>query len=92
MNASHTPSGRVVARLLVPTGSGAIRLWQQGELEWAREKSLATTTLAEFVGLPERVASGSHLYIGGEGFVSRVFRQISDAQVPSCQLFEFRRF
>jgi hypothetical protein len=84
MDASHTPSGGVIARLLVTTSSGAIQLWQQGELKWMREESLATTTLAEFVELPERVASGSNLHIGGEGFVSRVIRQISDAQVLSC--------
>jgi len=83
MDASHTPSGGVVARFLVTASSGAIQLWQQGELEWTREESLATTTLAEFVELPERVASESNLHIGGEGFVSRVIRQISDAQVPS---------
>ena len=84
MDASHTPSRGVVARLLVSTSSGAIQLWQKGELKWTREESLATTTLAEFVELPERVASESNPRIGGEGFVSRVIRQISDAQVPSC--------
>lgn len=84
MDASHTPSGGVVARLLVTTSSGAIQLWQQGELKWTREESLAATTLAEFVELPERVASESNHHIGGEGFVSRVIRQISDAQVMSC--------
>jgi hypothetical protein len=82
MDASHTPSGEVVARLLVTT---AIQLWQQpGELNWTREESLATTTSAEFVELPDRVASELNLHVGCEGFASRVIRQISDAQVPSC--------
>ncbi|KIK01760.1 hypothetical protein K443DRAFT_550803 [Laccaria amethystina LaAM-08-1] len=93
MDASHTPSGGVIARLLVTTSSGAIQLWQQGELKWMREESLATTTLAEFVELPERVASGSNLHIGGEGFVSRVIRQISDAQDFPQYVFNFvKRF
>ena len=84
MDASYTPSGGVVARLLVTTSSGAIQLWQQGELAWTREESLAATTLAGFGKLPERVASESNLHISGEEFVSRVISQTSDAQVPSC--------
>ena len=85
MDASYTPSGGAVARLLVTgTSSGAIQVWQQGELTWMREESPAATTLAGFAELPERVASESNLHIGGEGFVSRVISQASDAQVPSC--------
>ena len=83
MDASYTPSGGVVARLLVITSSGANQLWQQGELTWTREESRAATTLAGFTELPERVPSESNLHIGGEGFVSRVISQTSDAQVPS---------
>jgi hypothetical protein len=53
MDASHSRGG-VVARLLVTT---AIQLWRQGELKWTGEQSLATTTSAEFVELPECIAS-----------------------------------
>ncbi|KIJ99255.1 hypothetical protein K443DRAFT_8516 [Laccaria amethystina LaAM-08-1] len=78
LDALHTPSGVVVARLLATT---AIKLWRQCELKWMREESLATTTSAEFVELPDRVASELNLHVGCEGFASRVIRQISDAQL-----------
>ena len=83
MDGSYTPSGGVIARLLVTTSSGAIHLWQQRELMWTRKESLAATMLAGFAELPERIASESNLHIGGEEVVSRVISQTLDAQVPS---------
>lgn len=55
-----------------------MQLWIQGELKWAREESLANLLVAEFVELPEQVASESSV---DGGFVARITRQLADAQV-----------
>ena len=49
-------------------------------MQWTREESLSTIAVAEFVELPERKATQSGA-IEREGFIGRVLRHISDAQV-----------
>ena len=46
-----------VPRVLAVTGSGAMQLFVNGELKWAREEGLTTTSLAEFVELPEWISA-----------------------------------
>ncbi|KAF8153864.1 hypothetical protein B0H34DRAFT_661928 [Crassisporium funariophilum] len=68
------------SRLLTTSSTGAVQLWQQDELKWTREESLAAVVVAEFVELPERLASGSSVGKANEGFTARIQRQILDAQ------------
>lgn len=51
----------------------------EDKLQWAREESLSTIAVAEFVELPERKAIQS--VAESENFLGRVLRHISDAQV-----------
>jgi hypothetical protein len=66
------------ARILITTSSGALQLWQQGNLTWTREEGLANIVAAEFVELPEAEAVSGE---GEESFIGRIRRQIRDAQV-----------
>lgn len=56
-------------------------------MQWAREESLSTIALAEFVELPERKAIQSSM-IESENIISRVLRHISDAQA-GCFFLNF---
>ena len=58
-----------------------MQLWTQGELKWVREESLANLVVAEFVELPEQVASESSVYGTNTGFFPRITRQLFDARV-----------
>ncbi|KAF7371106.1 hypothetical protein MSAN_00745500 [Mycena sanguinolenta] len=66
-------------RLVITTSTGAIQFWEQDQLVWGREESLAAIDRAAFVELPlpEHVA---RVNIEGESFVSRLTRQIADAK------------
>ncbi|KAF8872794.1 hypothetical protein CPB84DRAFT_1854287 [Gymnopilus junonius] len=75
---AESSQSTINSRILVTTSTGAVQLWDQHQLKWSREEALATVTLAEFVEVPE-VASASDV-AASEGFVSRVSRQISEAQ------------
>lgn len=78
---SENPSGwNLQSRVLVTTTTGSVQLWEQSSLKWAREESLALTVVAELVEIPEKVASEMG-YDLAEGFISRLTRQIADAQV-----------
>ncbi|KAF8809912.1 DUF1620-domain-containing protein [Phlegmacium glaucopus] len=86
---SQSPSEQTISsRLLVTTSTGAVQLWAQGELKWEREESLANLLVAEFVELPEQVASESSL---DGGFFARVIRQMADAQDFPRYLVNFAR-
>jgi hypothetical protein len=65
---------------VITTSTGAVQLWEQDQLVWGREESLAAINRAAFVELPlpERVA---RVNLEGESFVSRLTRQIEDAKV-----------
>jgi hypothetical protein len=79
MDASPSAEG-FITRTLITTSTGALQLWKQGDLQWTREEGLAATTVAEFVELPEKVQTSAR-GDGEESFLSRVVRQIGDAQV-----------
>ena len=57
-----------------------MQLWNQGELKWVREESLASLVVAEFAELPER-ASESSVDSTGKGFFARISRQLVLVQV-----------
>ncbi|KAJ7609090.1 DUF1620-domain-containing protein [Roridomyces roridus] len=65
-------------RLVLTTSTGAVQLWDQNQLIWAREESLASIDVAAFVELPvpERVARVDE----SETFFARLTRQIGDAR------------
>lgn len=71
---------KVLARLVVSTTTGAIQLWQQDQLQWAREEGLADIRAAEFVELPERKIVASGLSEETETFLERLKRQASEAR------------
>lgn len=78
---SENPSGwNVNSRLVITTTTGAIQLWEQNNLKWTREESLALTAIAELVEIPEKVASEAGHDLN-EGFVARLTRHVIDAQV-----------
>ncbi|KAJ7760203.1 DUF1620-domain-containing protein [Mycena olivaceomarginata] len=66
-------------RFVITTSTGAVQLWEQDQLVWGREESLAAINRAAFVELPlpERVA---RVNLEGESFLSRLMRQIEDAK------------
>jgi hypothetical protein len=66
--------------LLVTTSTGAVQLWNQGELKWVREESLANLVVAEFAELPVR-ASEFSVDSTGKGLLARITRQLVIAQV-----------
>lgn len=68
------------SRLVITTTTGAIQLWEQNNLKWTREESLALTAIAELVEIPEKVASEAGHDLN-EGFVARLTRHVIDAQV-----------
>ena len=79
---SASPSEQQISsRLLLTTSTGAVQLWTQGELTWVREESLTNLAVAEFVELPEQVASESSVDGTGQGFFARITRHLADAQV-----------
>ncbi|KDR78137.1 hypothetical protein GALMADRAFT_94668 [Galerina marginata CBS 339.88] len=80
LDAENPAESTIKPRLLVTTSTGAIQLWEQSELKWIREEALAAIVIAEFVEIPERRASESGVDEAAETFVSRVTRQIMDAQ------------
>lgn len=73
---------QVLSRLVVTTSTGGIQLWQRDKVQWTREEGLSDIRAAEMVELPEskivasQVTSEDH-----ESFTSRLYRQLSDAQV-----------
>lgn len=71
---------KVLARLVVSTTTGAIQLWQQDQLQWAREEGLADIRAAEFVELPERKIIASGLSEETETFLERLKRQATEAR------------
>lgn len=80
------PSGwNVVSRVVVTTTTGAVQLWHQDQVQWTREESLASISVAEFVELPEKKVITSHVGEERESFIRRVRRQLSDAQVKSME-------
>jgi hypothetical protein len=78
----------VKSRLFVTTSTAAVQLWEQGEIKWTREESLAAVVIADLVEIPERVASESATNDAAEGSLARLVRQISDAQV-CCKFPKF---
>ncbi|CAK5273724.1 unnamed protein product [Mycena citricolor] len=66
------------SKLVIGTTTGAIQLWDAGQLVWAREDGLSGIDVAAFVELPlpERIARAD----SGESFFSRLQRQITDAK------------
>ncbi|PPQ95955.1 hypothetical protein CVT26_016121 [Gymnopilus dilepis] len=92
VDAESTSDLAIDSRILVTTSTGAVQLWDRGGLKWSREEALATVTLAEFVEIPERVASASPV-TASEGFVARVARQILEARdFPQYAVNFVRRF
>ena len=81
MDSENPSSWNVVSRVLLTTSTGAIQLWEQHELKWTREEALTGITVAEFVEIPEKVASESGEGEDSESFTTRLTRQISDAKV-----------
>ncbi|CAA7264034.1 unnamed protein product [Cyclocybe aegerita] len=81
LDASNPSELTVNTRLLVTTSTGAVQLWEQSELKWTREESLATIAVAEVVEIPEKFASESGAADpSSEGFFARLTHQIADAQ------------
>ena len=66
---------------MVTTTTGAVQLWQEDMVQWTREESLASISVAEFVELPEKKITSSYVGEGQETFVDRVKRQLLEAQV-----------
>jgi len=81
LDAENLEESSVKSRLFVTTSTAAVQLWEQGETKWTREESLAAVVIADLVEIPERVASESAINDAAEGFLARLVRQISDAQV-----------
>jgi len=53
-------------------------------LRWTREEGLSSIVTAQFVEIPERVGSEGNLGHDSEGFLTRLLRHISSAQVGLC--------
>lgn len=87
MDAANPEAWSVVGRLLLTTSTGAVQLWHQDKLQWTREEALTTIGPAQFIELPERLVA--HTAHENETFVSRLTRQIAEAQVslPSSGIF-----
>jgi hypothetical protein len=65
----------------ITTATGAVQLWKSEVLQWTREESLATISVAELVELPEKKVISSHVGEGQETVLNRLIRQLSDARV-----------
>ncbi|KAI0772317.1 DUF1620-domain-containing protein [Trametes elegans] len=92
VDAANPEPYRVLARLFLTTSTGAVQLWQQDQLQWTREEGLADINVTELVELPERKIT-SHVGVEQETFVSRLRRQLSDAQdFPQYAVNFVRRF
>ena len=74
----------VKSRLLLITSTGSVQLWDGDNIKWTREEGLSSISTAQFVEVPERVGSEGNLGHDSEGFLTRLFRHISSAQVGSC--------
>ncbi|GJE85471.1 PQQ and DUF1620 domain-containing protein [Phanerochaete sordida] len=93
IDAANPEEFRVIGRVLATTTTGAIQLWQQDQLQWTREESLADIRVAEFVELPERKLVEAGLDDGHETFAERVRRQISEARdFPHYAVHFVKRF
>jgi hypothetical protein len=71
---------------MITSTTGAVQLWQQDKLQWVREESLSSISVAEFVELPERKIALSHAGDEGETFLARITRQLEDAQVGLLEM------
>jgi ER membrane protein complex subunit 1 len=72
------------------TTTGAVQLWQQDKVQWTREESLASISVAEFVELPEKKVTSSHAGEGQETLVARLKWQLLEAQVGLMLNLEMR--
>ena len=70
------------SRLLVVTSVGAIQLWAGKDLKWTREEGLTSIAVAQFVEISEIQSEGNLDH--DEGFLARLLRHISSAQVSFC--------
>ena len=70
-------------RVLLTTTTGSIQLWQHDKMQWAREESLASIQVAEFVELPEKNVVTSHATVHEECYFEQLQRQLSNAKVQS---------
>ncbi|KAF8577387.1 DUF1620-domain-containing protein [Ramaria rubella] len=80
-----------VARTMFTTSTGALQLWQQDEVQWTREESLAEIKNVEFVDLPEKKVA--HDALGNQNFLARLIRQAGNAKsFPAYAAAFGRRF
>ena len=79
MDAANPSGWTVITRYALTTTTGSVQLWQQSDLQWTREESLASISAAQLVELPEKKAA--RLALQGVSFFQRLTRQIKDAQV-----------
>lgn len=86
LDSSNPYEMTVKSRLLVVTSTGSIQLWDGDSLKWTREEGLSSIAAAQFVEIPERVGSEGNLDYDREGFLTRLLRHISSAQVSSSLL------
>ena len=80
---------------MVTSSTGAVQLWSipsksdtenpSPELVWNREEALSMIAASEFVELPEQ-ASVVSVKLQDEGFVTRLLRQLVEAQVTLMSL------
>ncbi|TFK33104.1 hypothetical protein BDQ12DRAFT_658417 [Crucibulum laeve] len=94
LSASNQSQYKVISRIVLTTSTGAIQVWEQGQLLWTREESLATIMLAEFVELPEKVvAERLAAQTDEEHWFARVARQLKSTQnLPQYLLHFVKRF
>ncbi|KAF6749878.1 hypothetical protein DFP72DRAFT_1013730 [Ephemerocybe angulata] len=65
-------------QVFLTTESGTVQLYTGTQVQWSREESLATTTLAEFVELPEQISAEADAK--GESFTHRLLRHAVQAK------------
>ncbi|TCD70607.1 hypothetical protein EIP91_002637 [Steccherinum ochraceum] len=94
LDAANPAELRVLSRLVLTTTTGGVQLWQQDELQWAREEGLSDIRAAEMVELPEsKLVAAQVASEENEAFAPRLFRQLSDAQnFPQYAINFARRF
>jgi hypothetical protein len=90
IDAANPEGWKVLTRVVLTTTTGAVQLWHQDQVQWTREESLASINVAEFVELPEKKITSSHVGDGQETFFARLKRQLSDAQVNTLVRFSSR--
>ena len=75
-----------VGRTAIVTSTGSIQLWQQDQIQWTREESLADIRAVEFVDLPEKLIAASNSVDKRENFFAKLGRHQGDLRVSTTVL------